>query len=59
MRAIGLVGWMLLAGLPASLYGASVSVYTHRPDDKAAVSLTQDHFDVHADGIADNCAART
>ncbi len=48
-----LLAFMLGAAMPA----VASSVYTQRPDDKAAVYLTKDEFDVHADGVDDDSAA--
>jgi hypothetical protein len=55
MRRSGFV-WIALAVVLPSVSNAA-SVYTQRPEDKAAIYLTTDTFDVHGDGVADDSEA--
>src|SRR5262245_8926333 len=43
--------------LTASSHGFAASVFTTRPDDPAAVSVTAEEFGVRADGTADDTAS--
>ena len=55
LSACGLVLAVLLGGV--ALPAGAASVYTTRPDDPAAVTLTAQEFRARGDGIADDSAA--